>query len=279
MIAGNNELAVALVMLTPILYFLYHTVSHRLLRWIIGLSMMFIAFAILGTQSRGALLSLLAMGFVLGLKGKYPVRNSLGILVLMTMIIAFMPDSWSSRMDTIQGYQADSSAMSRIYTWKTLWALAQERPILGAGFGTDNLRIFERFAPNDPEFAGFRGRVWVAHSIYLQALGEHGFPGLILYLLIGLMTWRVAARLTMRTRDDPEFADWVPLLVRMVQVSLVGFAVGGAFLSLMHLDVVYYLVGFVVLADATVRETQAAREQAKPPIPLTFDHSHARTFP
>ncbi len=267
MIAGNNELAVALVMLTPILYFLWQTVANRWLRWAVGFSILFIAFGILGTQSRGALLALLAMGFMLGLKGKYPVRTSLGILLLMGVATAFMPDTWTSRMDTIQGYQADSSAMSRIYTWKTLWALAQERPILGAGFGTDNLGIFNRFAPTDPEFASFRGQVWVAHSIYLQALGEHGFPGLILFLLIGVMTWFVAGRLAKSTRDDPEFSDWVPQLARMVQVSLVGYAFGGAFLSLMHLDVIYYIVGFVVLADATVRETRKARQLSPHPVP------------
>lgn len=280
MIAGNNELAVALVMLTPILYYLFQTQRSRLLRWAIGLSMLCIAFAILGTQSRGALLSLLAMGLVLGVKGKYPLRTSMGVLALMAMTIAFMPDTWTSRMDTIQDYQTDSSAMSRIYTWKTLWALAQERPILGAGFGTDNLGIFERFAPIGAEFANFRGKVWVAHSVYLQALGEHGFPGLVLYLLIGVMTWRVASRLAKSTAGDPEFADWVPLLVRMVQVALAGFAVGGAFLSLMHLDVVYYLVGFVVLADATVRETRKAREQVKSPAPAPRAHMHTpRTYP
>ena len=280
MIAGNNELAVALVMLTPMLYFLLQTQRARWLRWAIGTSMVFIAFAILGTQSRGALLSLLAMGLVLGVKGKYPVRTSVGILMLMAAAIAFMPDTWTSRMDTIQGYQADSSAMSRIYTWKTLWALAQERPILGAGFVTDNIGIFERFAPIDAEFANFRGKVWVAHSIYLQALGEHGFPGLFLYLLIGLMTWRLASRLAKATADDPEFADWVPLLVRMVQVALAGFAVGGAFLSLMHLDVVYYLVGLVVLADATVREALKARQKAPAParVPLP-PTSTPRTYP
>ena len=109
----------------------------------------------------------------------------------------------------------------------------------------------------------------------VEALGEHGFPGLILYLLIGLMTWRVAARLAKSTRDDPEFSNWVPLLVRMVQVALVGFAVGGAFLSLMHLDVVYYIVGFVVLADATVREAKQVRERNARPAEATPAHTHS----
>ncbi len=45
--------------------------------------------------------------------------------------------------------------------------------------------------------------------------------------------------------------------MRMVQVSLLGFAVGGAFLGLLHYDLPYYLAAIVVLAEATVRELQS----------------------
>ena len=46
--------------------------------------------------------------------------------------------------------------------------------------------------------------------------------------------------------------------MRMVQVSLAGFAVGGAFLSLAHFDLSYYIISFAVLVDATLREQQKA---------------------
>jgi hypothetical protein len=40
----------------------------------------------------------------------------------------------------------------------------------------------------------------------------------------------------------------------MIQVSLAGFAVGGAFLNLLHFDLTYYMVALVILADVTVSE-------------------------
>ena len=49
-------------------------------------------------------------------------------------------------------------------------------------------------------------------------------------------------------------ADWVPLLMRMIQVSVVGFAIGGAFLGLLHYDFPWYLVALVVMVGATVEE-------------------------
>jgi probable O-glycosylation ligase (exosortase A-associated) len=165
-----------------------------------------------------------------------------------------MPDSWTQRMDTIQTYEGDGSAQSRIYAWRTYTNCALDRPLVGAGFGADNPQVFARYAAVAPEYASFQGVVFVAHSIYFQMLGEHGFPGLGLFLVLWVVTWRTAGRLTRATKGDPEFGTWVPVLMPMVQVSLIGFAVGGAFLSLAYFDVPYYFVAFVALVDAVWKD-------------------------
>lgn len=267
MLEGNNELAIGLIAVTPLMFYLQQTVVRRWLRWALLVCIVLIAFSVLGTQSRGALLALVAMALMWGLKSRYPVRASLGIMMLVGTAVMFMPDSWSSRMDTIQEYKADTSAMSRIYTWHTLWNVALDRPLLGAGFGADNFQVFQRYAPTDPQFDAVQGTVWVAHSIYFQALGEHGFVGLALFLSIGLLAWWRAGRLAKLADKDPAYADWVPLLMRMTQTGLLGYAVGGAFLSLMQLDLIYYVVGIVVLVDVTMKEEMRARARA--PVPGT----------
>ena len=80
----------------------------------------------------------------------------------------------------------------------------------------------------------------------------------ILVLLLGAVTWLSAGRLARQSKDDPEFGSWMPLLMRMVQVSLVGYGAGGAFLSLAYLDLPYYIMGFVVTAAALVRNRAKA---------------------
>jgi probable O-glycosylation ligase (exosortase A-associated) len=262
MLSGNNELAVGLVVLVPMLYFLRTTETRRWVRHALLFALVSCAFSILGSQSRGALLALLSMAFFLGLKGKYPVRSSLLIIALVGLAIAFMPDTWSNRMDTIREYQQDSSAMSRIWTWHTLWNVALSRPFVGAGFVADNAVVFGTYAPLEGVYAQFAGHVYVAHSIYFQMLGEHGFVGLGLFLAIGLAAWLRAGQLARRAAAGAEFASWMPLLMRMVQVSLIGYAAGGAFLSLAYLDLPFYIAGFVVLCDGLMRRagthTQAA---------------------
>lgn len=254
----NNALAAGLVTVMPLLYYLRQTESKRWVKVLLLAAMVFCVFSILGSQSRGALLGLLAMGLFLGLKSKYPFRTSLGLVLLVGAAIAFMPDTWSTRMDTMQTYEQESSAMSRLYSWHTLWNVVRDRPLVGAGFQADNIAVFERYAPTGSEWAMFTGRVWVAHSIYFQMLGEHGFPGLVLYLLLGAAAWFKAGRIARAMREDAEFGSWMPLLMRMVQVSMVGFGTSGAFLSLAYLDLPFYVIGLVVMCDGMVRRRAAA---------------------
>lgn len=265
MLQGNNELAVGLVILIPMLYFLRQTESRKWLRSFLLLALVFCAFSILGSQSRGALVALVAMTFFLGLKSKYPIRTSLALALLTLLAVAFMPESWTSRMETIKSYDADGSAMSRLWTWKTLWNAVMAHPLTGVGFGADNIAVFSRFAPLDGEWAAFAGRTYVAHSIYFHVLGEHGFVGLGLFLLLGVTVWVVAGRTARAAQEVPEFEPWMPLLMRMVQVSLIGFGAGGAFLSVAYLDLPYYIMGFVVLSQRLVNRSAAERAREGAP--------------
>lgn len=135
---------------------------------------------------------------------------------------------------------------------------------MGAGFGAEDPAIFARYAPTGPEFAVFQGKFWVAHSIYFQALGEHGFPGLMIYLSIGLWIWWAAGRTAKAAMGSAELSLWVPTLMRMCQVSVLGFAIGGAFLSLMNLDVPYYILAIVVLTRMAVLSEAGKPSTSKP---------------
>lgn len=279
LLQGNNELAVGLVILMPMLYYLRETEPRRWLRFVLLCSMISCSFAILGSQSRGALLALVAMAFFLGLKGKYPVRTSISLLVLVAGAIAFMPESWNTRMDTIRNYADDTSALSRIWTWTTLWNAAVEHPLTGVGFRADNQAVFQRYAPLDGQWHIFAGAVYVAHSIYFQMLGEHGFVGLGLFLSFLLTAWISAGRVARESRERPEFASWMPVLMHMVQVSLVGYAAGGAFLSLAYLDLPYYIIGFVVLCQAMLRRQAVPASSTTTAMPQVRSAAYVQVKP
>jgi len=257
-IEGNNELALALVMLIPLMYYLYQTATKRWIRWVLMFSMVSCGFSILGSHSRGAFLAVIAGAMFLALKSRRKAVTAIVVTIGLAGMIAVMPGAWVDRMESIQNYEADSSSQARLYSWKTMWNLALDRPIVGGGFDTAAPIIYQRYAP-DPT-----GPVYSSHSIYFQALSEHGFPGLFLFILFGYLIWRHAKRLGAESAERPGL-EWVGTLMRMVQVSLLGFAVGGAFLGLLHYDLPYYLATLVVLAAATVQEEQTARAIVPPP--------------
>jgi hypothetical protein len=117
--------------------------------------------------------------------------------------------------------------------------------------------LFDRYSP-DPSFPP-----QVAHSIYFQAMGEHGFVGLGLYLILLLAFWRQAGQLVRVSMGNPRLA-WAHDFGLMIQVSLVGYAVGGAFLNLVYFDVPYYLIGAIVVAKTLVgRELEPMTESVR----------------
>jgi probable O-glycosylation ligase (exosortase A-associated) len=131
-----------------------------------------------------------------------------------------------------------------------MFNIAKDRPTIGAGFEVATRDLFDKYSPD----LGFPPQV--AHSIYFEAMGEHGFVGLGLYLLLLLAFWRHAGSLVRRTAGRHDLA-WAHDFGLMMQVSFVGFAVGGAFLSLINFDVPYYLIGALVVAKSLVDDKTA----------------------
>lgn len=238
-IGGNNELALALIMAIPLVWYLRLQASKRWLRHALAASMGLMAISAIGSQSRGALLAIVAMGFFLWLKSRHKLATGSLIVVVVAVLAITLPQSWFDRMSTIQTYQEDNSALGRINAWHTAFNVASDR-ITGGGFNMlFEKATFAQYAP-DPL------RVHDAHSIYFEVLGEHGFIGLGLFLLLWLFAWLKASRVIRHCRRDPG-KKWAVDLAASAQVSLVGYAVGGAFLGLAYFDLPYHILVIIVL--------------------------------
>jgi putative inorganic carbon (HCO3(-)) transporter len=255
-IQENNALAVALITVIPLMRFLQTTLHKTWQKYAMTAAMLFCGFSVLGSHSRGALLAISAMVAVLWWRGTHKLRTGFLILVVGGMALASMPQEWWDRMDTIENHEQDRSAMGRLNAWEMAYNIAKARPT-GGGYSIYRADVYARFAP-DPSY------VVSAHSVYFHMLGEHGFFGLFLYLMMGLSTWMTCASLRRLGRQHPE-AEWCYHLGSMLQVSLVGFAVGAAFLSLTYYDLPYYLMAIAVAARVWVSTRGWEREPAVAP--------------
>lgn len=256
-IGGNNEIGLALLMTIPLLRYMQLNVTNFWAKHGLTAAMLLSLLCALGTQSRGALVGMAAMLLFLVMKSrnKFPLLLVLGITI--PLVLSFMPESWYARMHTIQTYQQDGSAMGRINAWYATVNIAKDR-VVGGGFKCLlDPDIFALYAPNPTNRHD-------AHSIYFEVLGEHGFIGLILFLLIGFTTWRSASQAIKLSRKNPEL-KWIADLCSMVQVSLIGYAVSGAFLGLATFDLYYTLIAIVIICNVFARKHASITSVAAEP--------------
>lgn len=264
-IGGNNEIALALVMTIPLMRYLQLQSRHMIVRHGLTAVMLLSTVAAIGTQSRGALIAIAAMAAFLWLKSRGKLLTGVLIVAAVGAIVAVMPESWHERMRTIKTYEEDASAMGRIQAWRMAWNLALDRPLVGGGYETFQWPAFVVYAPEAP--------VRDVHSIYFEVLGEHGFVGLALFLALYGFAWMKARKIVRLAKGQAELKSYSDL-ARMTQVSLAGYAAGGAFLGLAYFDLPYHLVSALVISAILLE-----RELAKPLPQSAADMPAARPEP
>jgi probable O-glycosylation ligase (exosortase A-associated) len=250
-IGGDNEMGLALIMTIPLLRYLQMSAVRVWVRHAMTAAMLLTTIAAIGSQSRGALVGIVAMGVFLWLKSRNKFFTMMISAAAATLVISIMPQQWFERIETVKNYEQDDSAMGRINAWHMAFNLARDKP-LGGGFDAFQPPMFARYAPIPDD-------VHDAHSIYFEVLGEHGFVGLGLFLMLGLMTWRTASWIIKQSNRIPQ-NRWAADLAAMVQVSLVGYASAGAFLGLAYFDFYYTLVAVVLLCKTVLVSGEVTRK-------------------
>ncbi|GGF10837.1 O-antigen polymerase [Aliidongia dinghuensis] len=256
-LGDNNQLAAALIMTLPLIRYLQTQTEHRWVRLGLLAALGLTTVSVFGSYSRGALIGLGVMFLWMLRSSRHKATILLAAVFGIGALALVMPESWYARMHTIGSYDQDQSTEGRFDAWRFAFRLALDRPLVGGGFHiyADSQR-FLSLVPDAPIARAF-------HSIYFEALGEHGFVGLGIFLAVigaGLIT---TARLRRRTRREPQQA-WAYELGSMVQVSIVGYLVAGAFLELTFFDLFYAIVVLPTLAGIVLDREQ--EDEEAPPI-------------
>ncbi|NWG74715.1 MAG: putative O-glycosylation ligase, exosortase A system-associated [Rubrivivax sp.] len=242
-IAGNNELAMALVMTIPLMRYLQLNEQDPRIKKGLAAAMLLTALAAVGSHSRGALLALLITAFIFWLKSRQKLATAMLITIPAILTVLIMPAEWFERMHSIKNYEEDASAQGRFMAWEFAMNAARDS-IFGVGF--DNFRGYD------------------AHSIYFEVLGEHGYIGLALFLLLLALTWWKSGAIIRLAKARPETL-WARDLAAMIQVTLVAYMSAGAFLGLAYFDYLYHLVAVVVVVHHMLKSAQASPSVAQAP--------------
>jgi O-antigen ligase len=184
--------------------------------------------------------------------------------------VPLLPDSFTDRMETISTYQADSSATTRIAVWKWTWDYVQENPF-GGGFDAYRqnriqVQTISTAVAGDVQLVNERfheDEARAYHSSYFEMLGEQGFPGLFLFLLIhgiGLVRMEVLRR---RYRDAQGSEAWISPLATALQNFQIVYLTGSLFLGIAFQPFIWMMLGAQIGFDLHVG--RKAREAVRRP--------------
>lgn len=231
--------------------------------WKVWLYAVALAFACLlipiGTQTRTGLIcnGLVALMLLRDSRHKAVALAVMAVAVMVAMPL--LPKSYTQRMNTIQGYQGDASASTRIAVWQWTWGYVQEHP-LGGGFNSylQNKIVIHLKGPNaggsggDSDVEHDQARAF--HSAYFEMLGEQGFPGFGMWALlhiVSLARMEMLRRRFRRTKDPDE--TWLAPLATALQHGHIIYLVGALFIGIAFQPFIYMLLACEIGLDNYVR--------------------------
>ena len=220
-----------------------------------------------GTSTRTGLLciGLVAVLMLRDTKRKVLYLGLLGAAGLMA--VPFLPSSFTDRMSTIKTYKADESASTRLAVWGWTWQYAKDHP-MGGGFemyrqnqiryDTEKVEGDAQNATIDKKLTVDKARAF--HSAYFEMIGEQGFPGLVIWLLINLIGIVRMEVLRQRYRKAPPDQAWVAPLAGALQSAHIVYLLGAAFIAIAFQPFVYMLIGAQIGLDTYLarKRSQAA---------------------
>lgn len=276
MLSDNNDLGLGLILILPLIFYHWHRAANRYLRRGLMAFGFLVTLGVLLTYSRGALVGICAMGIVFWLRSRAKLATALLIAAVCLSVYSLAPRQWFERMESIENYQEDGSAMGRILIWKTSLRIAELHPFTGGGFRVTFWPIITNDMLRGTDLPRLT-KPRAAHSIYFDVLSEHGWIGLALFLLIAAHSLYNCAWLIRRSRDRPDLA-WANLLGRMGQAVLVGYATAGAFASQAYLDEYWCIIFIFDAARRLVAKEVAAPAGAFAAASRTRPHLPGQTI-
>jgi putative inorganic carbon (HCO3(-)) transporter len=259
MLAESSSVAAIAVMFVPLLVWMRtHSILIPWPRARAALSYAMIVLymvANIGTFARTGLVAIGVLGSVMLVRSKRKIVFLTIAAMLGGVMVTVMSNRWEARVSTITNYEQDGSAATRILVWKWTLGFAVDHP-LGGGFESFTVNVI----PN-PDTGGLQyGRAF--HNIFFAALGEHGYPGLALYLAILTLSLVSMQRVAKRCRDHPDLA-WAGDLARATQVCLLILMACGNFVDISFSFIIWDMVAVMMClrnhVEQVLRQPAGAR--------------------
>jgi putative inorganic carbon (HCO3(-)) transporter len=242
-----NDLS--LVLMFPVSFLaaeLFDKGANKYRRLFAAVGLLLAISGVIATQSRGGLLGIAAiLSFFLYQKVKNPLVVGLcaAVAMLAMMIFAGIGDrqSGGAAEDGV-----DASAMGRIYAWQAAINMALSNPLTGVG--VDNFYVnYYFYSPH------WDGKNHAVHSTWFQVLGETGFVGIGIFVLLIASIYRSLSRVYCINALNHN--DQVAVNANALKAGLIGFMVAGTFLTQAFTWPLYIILALTIALEKITVES------------------------
>lgn len=257
-IGDNNNFGLAMLMVLPLLVYLYQYSSSMVVRAALVPAVLANIVAVIASNSRGALVGMVAVGFAAFLRSRHKLALLVAFAVFAGAVLTLAPQRYLGRMSTIDNADQDNSFMSRVNSWKINTLIAFSRPLTGGGFSAgEDAAVFAEYVKDISTFDFIptpRPTIaFAAHSIYFQVLGDIGFIGFAAFLGMIFVGFRNLWLITRLSKGRPDL-QWAADLAGTFRLTMVAYTVAGAALSMAYFEMFYIMVTLISVTRRHVAE-------------------------
>jgi probable O-glycosylation ligase (exosortase A-associated) len=244
-IVETSTLSMVAVFTIPLLlYIRNHSLFRDQISYLKPLTLFLIACCILtviGTYARTGLVGLAALVFLYFLSSQHKLRLALGSAVLAVGLIAFSSDAYISRMQTLENATEDSSALGRILVWRWTIDYVSDRQLTGGGFDSyiANAGQLNQYLQSDVDLGLKPNQPVAFHNVFFEVLGEQGYVGLFIYILLIFRTWHLNWKLSRDSMADPALRA----IATVLQQVIIIYCVCGMFIGVAYAPWIFYFIG------------------------------------
>jgi O-antigen ligase len=231
---GGNAMVTILGMTVPFIF--YNAIEAKKWERIAAvIAIPFWIFDLVAIGSRGGFLGFVLAIVLFFLRSRRKLKLVAVIVPAVLLLSLFSTAYFWQRMQTIQAYEKDASALNRLAVWNLALEYSKQYPL--AGIGTRNFPFLSKKVLG---LGDWRGGL-VVHNSYIELLVENGVPGLSLYLLgisVALLHLHKCRKFAKKAKDHK-----VLLLANSLEIAIWVFLFRGLTGSNYFNDLFYYIIG------------------------------------
>ena len=239
---NSGELAILMLMLFPLAYYLYEYLKDDVSRWERWLLVAFWVapiLTILGASSRGAQVALAFQFLFMFYKQIFRFKSLIFISVLLASLYYLLPEEQKARFSKAG---EDKTSVQRLLYWEHGVGMIKNHPALGVGF-FNFPAYYEQYFSNDLLYP----EAQLPHNIFIQVGTDGGIPAIIIFAVI--LFFGIGAAWFHKYSDKG-----CRVILKGISFGLLGYGVAGQFVSVAYYPFIWIGIALVVACISVMRK-------------------------